>query len=195
MPREIWTNAREGWIETYTGRRFHLRGDDPDEMVPEDIAHALALIVRYNGHIRSTFLWYSVAEHCCHLTDFAAQQGATPRELLTVLHHEDPEAYIGDLARPVKQMLPDFRALDTKLGERAAKRFGLLLPAPPWLKEHDARIIVDERRQVMGRTKNTWTGDHLEPLGITIEFWDPPTAKREWLTRHDRLTAQCIRQS
>ena len=181
-----------GWIETYTGRKFFVDDGCFSEIVVEDIAHALSLMVRYNGHIKSNYLMYTVAEHTCHLTDFVLAGGASPVEALTMLHHEDAEAYIGDLARPIKQLLPEFRNLEAKIMKRAAARFGLINPEPDWLKEYDARILVDERRQIMNPSGHEWPTDHLDPLGITVEFWEPPRAKREFLTRHDKLMGSCL---
>lgn len=48
------------WILTFTGRRFYPLDPRPEDVCLEDIAHALSLICRYNGHSR---FFYSVAEH------------------------------------------------------------------------------------------------------------------------------------
>ena len=183
----------KGWIETYSGERFELQSDCIGQVDPIDIAHALSMLVRYNGHVKSTHTHYSVAEHCCHLTDYVLNKHSSLIDALTILHHEDPEAYIGDLARPVKQLCPDFSKLEDRLARRMAKRFGTTYPFPDWLKEYDARILCDEREQVMNKTDHEWPSDHLQPLGIQVACWHPSRAKYEWMRRHEALSAICFR--
>ncbi len=49
------------WIQTYTGICFNPFLPDPKDITLEDIAHALSMMCRYNGHTKE---FYSVAEHC-----------------------------------------------------------------------------------------------------------------------------------
>ena len=54
-------SARKGdWMQTYTGRQFWPIDPRANEVHIEDIAHALSMMCRYNGHCRT---FYSVAEH------------------------------------------------------------------------------------------------------------------------------------
>lgn len=47
-------------ITTYTGRHIDPVNPDPDMICIEDIAHALSLICRGNGHVQTFF---SVGQH------------------------------------------------------------------------------------------------------------------------------------
>lgn len=58
--------SRGDWMQTYTGRRFYPLDPRPDEIDPEDIAHALSLLCRYGGHVDR---FYSVAEHCVLMSE------------------------------------------------------------------------------------------------------------------------------
>ena len=51
----------DNWIQTYTGKKFDIDNLDPSMVCLEDIAHALSMLCRYNGHSE---VFYSVAEHC-----------------------------------------------------------------------------------------------------------------------------------
>ncbi len=53
------TSNRKGeWIQTYTGKQFWPLDPRPEDIDIEDIAHALALTCRFNGHCD---YFYSVA--------------------------------------------------------------------------------------------------------------------------------------
>lgn len=70
----------------------------------EDIAHALANICRWTGH---TSRFYSVAEHCIR-----AAAIAPPECKLHVLMHDATEAYLGDVATPLKMLVLNYAALE-----------------------------------------------------------------------------------
>ena len=48
------------WIQTYSGKKFYPLDPRPEDIDIRDIAHALSLNCRFNGHCRC---FYSVAEH------------------------------------------------------------------------------------------------------------------------------------
>lgn len=84
-----------GWIETYTGRKVYPLEPERSEFCIEDIAHALAMTCRFNGHC-SEFM--SVAQHCCFVSDLC------PAELrLAGLMHDAAEAFLGDVVSPIKK--------------------------------------------------------------------------------------------
>lgn len=107
------------WITTYTGRRFHLLDPDPGAIVIEDIAHALSMICRFNGHIRR---FYSVAEHSLNV---ASQ--CSPDNKLAGLLHDGSEAYISDIVKPLKDT-PEFafyREVEARVQGAVYSAFGL----------------------------------------------------------------------
>jgi len=54
------------WILTYSGTRFELIMPTGAMVKPQDIAHALAHLCRFNGHTREH---YSVAQHSLLVAD------------------------------------------------------------------------------------------------------------------------------
>lgn len=83
-------------ILTYTGQAVQLDDPQVESIRIEDIAHALSQINRYTGHTKTP---YSVAQHsllmsCLDICD-----------PLVALLHDAAEAYIGDVATPLKLML------------------------------------------------------------------------------------------
>lgn len=182
--------VEDGWIELMDGTAFYFADPKPEMFKVQTIATVLGRICRFNGH---TVRHYSVAEHCCLLADYVAKQSwSSPRDALTALHHDDAEFIIGDLARPIKAKLPQFKALEDVIDRAVAKRFGTIWPLPDWLKGYDARILKDERLSVMNTSHNDWGIDELEKLGVT--FYDndgiyPMRMTYQFLKRHHRLTA------
>ncbi len=183
--------VEDGWLELVHGTQFYFNSPTSDMIHVEEIAHALSLLCRYNGHTRR---YYSVAEHCILMADWVAKQTwATPLDVLTALHHDDAEYIIGDLARPVKAKMPQFKELELILDRAIALRFGTLYPFPPWLKEIDARIIQDERNNVINPSDNDWGTDSLVPLDV--QFFEvagrfPMLMRRAFLTRHHRWSEE-----
>src|SRR5690349_636686 len=115
MSAEMW--LRGSWMQTFTGRQFYPLDPRLDEIDPLDIAHALSMICRYGGHTKH---FYSVAEHCLLMSHAVA-----PEYALWALLHDATEAYVGDMVRPLKHHMPDYRQIEDNLMEVIAERFGL----------------------------------------------------------------------
>ena len=49
------------FITTYTGKHIDPTNPDPEMICIADIAHALSLLCRGNGHVHT---FWSVAQHC-----------------------------------------------------------------------------------------------------------------------------------
>lgn len=111
------------FITTYTGVHFFPTRPDPDGVRIADVAHALSLLCRGNGHVKTFF---SVGQHCLHCA----------REALACLLHDASEAYLSDVPRPFKQHLPQYRALEDRL------------LAAVYQKYLDGPLTQEEQRQV-----------------------------------------------
>lgn len=174
--------VEDGWLETFTGEQFHFLQPLAAEIHVEDVAHSLSQLCRYNGHTKA---FYSVAEHSILICDWIAANfpGASQQVLRTALLHDVAETYLGDMSRPVKHQMPQFKELEHIIEGAAAERFDIELPFPAVVEECDARILVDEREQCMSDSGNEWGTDALEPLGVEIKFLDPPNVRRLFMER------------
>lgn len=90
------------WIQTRSGEAFDLLNPKPEHVQLEDIVYALSHLCRFNGH---TSRFYSVAEHSLHVCDRVLEAGHPARAQLVALLHDAHEAYTGDIASPLKQLL------------------------------------------------------------------------------------------
>lgn len=158
----------DAWIQTHTGVRFDLLDTTVDMIRLEDIAIALSRQTRFNGHLRR---FYSVAEHSVHVASLL------PYEIqMYGLLHDAAEAYIGDMVKPLKNLFPEFSAIDDRISALILERFDL---APPdettkkLVKLADLDMLVTEKEALMAHhRRHDWkiyeTGAKVRP----IQFWD-----------------------
>lgn len=118
-----------GWITTATGGKF-----DPLKPVfsLKDIAHALGMNCRFNGHVSE---FYSVAEHSVIVARLMKDHvGGDPMEGLL---HDGTEAYLSDVPAPFKQFLPDFVDFDKRVDRALRAAFGIPLKCTAECKKAD----------------------------------------------------------
>ena len=95
------------WLQTHSGGAFDLLLPTRDAVRLGDIAHSLARIARFLGHTVGGQIW-SVADHSLLVADLVRLQPAehTPSALLlAALLHDAHEAYLGDVIRPVQDLI------------------------------------------------------------------------------------------
>jgi uncharacterized protein len=166
------------WIQTYSGRKFHPLNPQRSEVFIEDIAHALSMMCRYTGHTKK---FYSVAEHSVRVAWRVMDLGADRRTALAALLHDASEAYLCDIARPVK-MQPEFaayRAAEAQLQSVVYGAFGIDAE-PALVKRADLELLSTEAHELMAPLHPEWikTVDLPEPLPLDIALgWDPDTAE------------------
>lgn len=69
----------DSYIETYSGKKFHILDPQPDEIDIIDIAHALSMNCRYTGHCLE---FYSIAEHSVYTSQLVSEEN----KLWALLH-------------------------------------------------------------------------------------------------------------
>ena len=79
------------YITTYTGKHFDPVNPDASLLCIEDIAHALSLLCRGNGHVQTFF---SVGQHCIACAKEAQARGLSARLVLACLLHDASECYM-----------------------------------------------------------------------------------------------------
>lgn len=109
-----------GYITTYMGKRFDPMNPDMQSLDVRDIAHALSLTCRGNGHVK---YFFSVGQHCVSCAKEAAARGYSRRVVLGCLLHDASEAYMSDVPRPFKAVLPEYQLLEEKLIDLIYVRF------------------------------------------------------------------------
>lgn len=100
------------YITTYTGKHFDPTIPDIEKVDIRDIAHALSLTCRGNGHVKTFF---SVGQHCIACANEAIGRGYNKRIILACLLHDAGEAYMSDVPRPFKQSLLNYIEAEEQL--------------------------------------------------------------------------------
>jgi len=169
----------EAWIATATGGQFSLSNPQPEQVVLADIAFALSKQCRFNGHCSA---FYSVAEHCVLMTRFAERNGATVDELLHILLHDATEAYVGDMVAPLKNIMPDFRALEARVWDTIIDRFDLTTEQNVSVRTLDLRMLAREKEVLLPENTPDWAClEGHPPLPISLYMWTPRDAAREFI--------------
>lgn len=164
------------WIQTYKGNLLHFMDPNPEEIDIEDIAHALSLTCRYSGHCSE---FYSVAQH-----SFSISKIVRPELALAGLLHDASEAYISDLPRPIKRMIPEYKAFEEKLLANIFKRFGLDYPMSPEIKRADTIMLATEQPVLMGNVIEPWDLGEQPLKNYRIYPLAPQSAERQFLDRY-----------
>ena len=190
-------------VETFTGRYVDTKNPQPETINLEDIAHALANTCRYGGHCQQ---FYSVAEHAVFVSVRLERKGVHTQAALAGLHHDDAEAYLGDIPRPLKLHIG---ATYGRLSDRMDRAIvqGLDLPFDedalhdPIVKDADNWALFVEARHLLPSRGINWSGSALEGWGltpstakriVTPDYWHgglvPRKAEALFLARHKELT-------
>jgi uncharacterized protein len=175
-------------IQTFSGRRVNPFAPDPEQIVIEDIAQALANQCRFGGHCRS---FYSVAQHSCLLTDLLAAAGGDETDQLWALLHDAAEAYLVDLPHPLKhwsEVGARFREVETPLQAVILARFGLPPEPPAHLKEADRALLAAEKAALLPAVWDWPELEGVEPAVIEIDPWLPERAVHELRARFKALS-------
>lgn len=194
-------------IETFSGRFVDISDPRSENIYLEDIAHALANICRYGGHC-ATF--YSVAEHAVFVSKRLERKGYSRETQLYGLHHDDAEAFLGDIPRPIKPLLGRIYKAMTYAMDRAICD-ALEVPYDDFVLDgfhtnevknaDNWALFVEARYLLPSQGKHWWEGDQgaaawgLDPQPtriVTPDYWlggvKPDAAERLFLTRHKELT-------
>lgn len=177
---ETVTRIKGPTIMLASGSYFDLENPESSEFGIEDIAHALAHICRYTGHCHT---FYSVAQHSV-LVSRAVPQGYAFHGLM----HDAAEAFIGDVAKPLKVLLPDYKVIEDRIEAALFARFGLPAKLPQCVKDADRVLLRTEQRDLTRADGHQWSWtEGMEPLAERIEPMPPAEAKRMFLARYAEL--------
>lgn len=188
------------YMDTVSGKQICLLDPRPEDVDLDDIAHHLAMQVRFNGGIPR---FYGVGEHSSNvalgvyyrlggrdapvaptLLNMGLPIWQDPRRFWgTILRagaHDASEGYLGDCIKPLKNLLPFYRVLEQRhmRAVHTALGFG---DDEDWT---EADAIIGDIDNAMFRFEQyvLRRGPETQVVGVpTLECWDWQTAKGVFL--------------
>lgn len=156
----------------------------PDQVQLKDIAETLSKINRFSGRTPEP---YSVAQHAVFAAWLADKAGRSPHEQYEVLHHDDTEAFIGDVIGPLKRCVPFVSYVEAeRVRPAVAQALGLLRNEPPYVHQFDRQALGWEQAWLQRR--------FATPLDLPLRearmYLAPMSwreAAQEYLLTHDAL--------
>lgn len=152
------------FITTYSGTHMEPIHPQPDKIHIGDIAHALSLLCRGNGHVKTFF---SVGQHCIRCALEAQARGYSRRVVLACLLHDASEAYMSDITRPLKKHLPQYKEYEKQLLEVIYEKY---LGSPLTAEEEQLVKVIDD--ELLYFDMLYLLGEHMreEPPKLRIDF-------------------------
>lgn len=157
-------------IRTYTGLYMNVFEPTLEMIRIEDIAHALSNMPRFAGH---TSEFYSVAQHCILCYYLMNLEEETEENLtlgLETLMHDSPEAYLLDMPKPIKKLLPQYNLLEENMMKLIFQKFNMNYPLNPKIKQVDRIMLELEHKHFM-----------LQSEKVFDKVYTPKQAEEEFL--------------
>lgn len=107
-------------ITTFTKIDFDALNPSMEDIRIADIAHALSMLTRANGHFPRFF---SVGQHSIQCCREALARNYSPRVAMACLLHDASEAYISDITRPVKKYMTMYLQIEDQLQSMIFEKF------------------------------------------------------------------------
>lgn len=192
------SHKRGPWIATARGGMWPLLSPHPQDVNIRDIAAGLSRSCRYAGQIREEVEIYSVSEHSVLMFEWLEQQGDIEfaEDAIKILLHDASEAYLVDMASPLKALIPQFREIEDKTQSVIDTAFGLehARISKQVIKSIDVRIRMDEREVLINepalseQKRVVWEHTpEMEGLGVHIRCLPPSEARRDFLETFNRI--------
>lgn len=147
----------------------------------EVVGLALSNIMRFFGQTK-----LSVAQHCVNMARVFIYQGQIELAKQALLH-EVSEAFMGDLASPVKRAFPMFKMIEESLIKKTFVCFNLSYPMDEEVHVLDKRIVLNEAIVHMPK-KKYWKAQGrrvstqlLTDSGVELQAWSSEKAYAEFI--------------
>lgn len=174
---------RGPWMQTWLGGRFYPLDPRPEDIDPRDIARGLSFQNRYCGH---TITPFTIAQHSVMAADYAMTTLEDPELAQIMLLHDATEAYLGDMPRPLKAVVPEYREIEERTWRAIATRFWLPLAMPAAVKEVDNHMLAIEKVHLAPNAE-AWPGIPDMPVAASFIAWSPEFALNKFIARFTQL--------
>lgn len=171
----------KNYVFTQTG---YLDLDKPEDydFPMREIADALSRVQRWAAQGDYPF---TVAQHSIMCADVAHNLGLSVQVQRECLMHDAAEAYIGDLARPIKMHDPYFEALDLRVTKALFRRHRIAFPLCEAVHDIDRYVALFEAAICFGPRAFDDCFSDVKDLGLIVTI--PPSDAGAFLRVAQRL--------
>lgn len=134
------------WIQTFTGKQFYPHEPTADMICIEDIAHGLSNVCRYTGQCPT---FYSVGHHSLIVANIIYKRTNDVKLTLEALLHDASEAYLCDIPKPLKILLPDYQKIEDNVSKVIYDKYNIKYPLNPSIKVADIEILAKEHEDLI----------------------------------------------
>lgn len=136
-------------IYTYSGPLFDFKNPHADMIRIEDIARGLSNSAHFGGQTKQ---YFSIAQHCMLVYELMPTEYMEDYTMgMAALLHDASEAYTGDMLKPLKNMLPEFKKIEDRIMEVIFTKYDLPLETMRSIKVYDMNAQDIEFRALMRR--------------------------------------------
>ncbi len=187
------------WSQSYSGERYWIMDPRPDEVHLVDIVMGLVNAARYRGQ---TMYFYSVLQHSVLVSQavekLALERGWSHKKTRIAafqgLMHDASEAFLGDVARPLKRMraMREYCRVEALWETAIFERFDVKpeIDTSAIVHEVDHRIVIDEIYALMA-DPNMWPDSgrylNMEPVGVVVEQLTREETINRFYKRYEEL--------
>ena len=164
--------GKDEWFITVSGKQVFILNPRVEAIDGQDIGHALCHICRFGGHTKK---FYSVGQHSMFVHSivenafsekavepirgfFSPVTVATKKDIRTAFMHDSPEAYLGDVIRPLKTFLPVYKFIESLWWNVIAEKYAL----------HQANACHGEVRRSGSPGDRTQRSHYAPPRSTTL---------------------------
>ena len=177
-------------IITISGLSIDLLRPKPELLTITDIAWNLSTMARFNG---ATSVTYSVAEHCLYIANellvdypnLIRYQG---------LMHDVPEAYLGDVSKPLKDLLPEYQRIEAVMWQAVCSKFNLPIELAPVIKLADRLAYAIEhyhlRIRHWGEVDEEGNENRPDPATFSEYNGDPMLIRQAFIASYYKLRSE-----
>lgn len=175
-----------GKFNTAGGHIVDLHNPKPETISIHDIASALSKICRFGGQ---TSNFYSVAQHSvlvCKLAPESLKKAA--------LMHDATEAYLGDVIKPLKNVLGSvYENLESSFMLAICQKFNISPLEFPLIKQYDIEMLYREHDALQRGMILDWKVFVKSAYGGSKPFWEPEYARAMFLTEFQLVFNQEVK--
>jgi hypothetical protein len=179
MVAKVSNEYTDNWLSTGKVKHFYFLEPKQEDILIEDIAHALSLQCRFGGHCP---VFYSVAEHSVRVAGQLFKNNEDINTVLAGLLHDAEEAYLPDIPRPVKHVMPEAKYIYDCLSSAIVEKFGIRRADWKLVKKTDNSACLSEA-MAFGLYDEHWAslGEPLDYFPKEGYGWNPDMAEKVFM--------------